>query len=177
MGFFKRDKDKNEKSIENNDADEKTPPEVEMTIESIRVGQRTDENNRVIIGNDTSAPVNPYEHVLILKEIKGNRYLPIWIGPSEADNITVKLQYVDVPRPLTHDYLCGIIDALGATVENIVISKLEKDCFYAITRLGCDGGLIEVDCRPSDAIAVAVRMMAPIYTTEEVLEKTAITAI
>ena len=112
-----------------------------------------------------------YQRVVILRQKDTNRYLPIWIGPSEADAIAVKLQDVSVPRPLTHDLLGSIIDALGATVNHIVVSDLSDDTFYAKVVLNSNGSSTEVDCRPSDAIALAVRAKAPIYAETSVLDK------
>ncbi len=129
---------------------------VEMIIDSIRVSLMN------------------YQRVVILKEKLADRYLPIWIGPAEADAIAVKLQGVTVQRPLTHDLLCSTIDALGATVESIIISDLKNDTFYAKIILNVDGGQLEVDSRPSDALALAVRAEVPIYTEEVVLDKAGI---
>ena len=129
---------------------------VEMIIDSIRVSLMN------------------YQRVVILKEKLADRYLPIWIGPAEADAIAVKLQGVTVQRPLTHDLLCSTIDALGATVESIIISDLKNDTFYAKIILNVDGGQMEVDSRPSDALALAVRAEVPIYTEEMVLDKAGI---
>jgi bifunctional DNase/RNase len=129
---------------------------VEMTIDSIRVSM-----------------VN-YQRVVILKEKASERYLPIWIGPAEADAIAVKLQGVSVPRPLTHDLLRSVIDSLGARVSFIVVCDLKNDTFYAKISLDVDGGQIEIDARPSDALALAVRAGVPIYTDESVLEKASI---
>jgi len=196
---------------------------VEMTIDSIRVSLMN------------------YQRVVILKEKGTNRYLPIWIGPAEADAIAVKLQNVELSRPLTHDLLQSVISALGASVEYIVVNGLKEDTFYARLALNIDGeqmisqvdergeerrgyvsflwgdsryvlkierewreadkrfvealnendGLVfelchdevagmwlltklEVDSRPSDALALAVRVGAPIYAEESVLEKAGI---
>ncbi|MDD5038535.1 MAG: bifunctional nuclease family protein [Dehalococcoidales bacterium] len=129
---------------------------VEMTIDSIRVSLMN------------------YQRVVILKEKAADRYLPIWIGPAEADAIAVKLQGVNVPRPLTHDLLRSIIDALGASVSSIVVSDLKNDTFYARVTLDVDGGQMEIDSRPSDALALAVRVEAPIYVEEAVLDKAGI---
>jgi len=119
-----------------------------------------------------------YQRVVILEEKEAEeavkRYLPIWIGPAEADAIAVKLQSVTVPRPLTHDLLSSVIDTLGATIDSIVVSDLKNDTFYAKIILNVDGGKIEVDSRPSDALALAVRVDAPIYAEEAVLDKAAI---
>ncbi|MFH0914585.1 MAG: bifunctional nuclease family protein [Chloroflexota bacterium] len=129
---------------------------IEMTIDSIRVSLMN------------------YQRVVILKEKEAERYLPIWIGPAEADAIAVKLQGVTVPRPLTHDLLNTVIQTLGATVDSIVVSDLKNDTFYAKLILNSSGGSIEVDCRPSDALALAVRMQAPVYAEETVLDKASI---
>ena len=115
-----------------------------------------------------------YQRVVILKVKDADRYLPIWIGASEADAIAVKLQDVAISRPLTHDLLGSIINSLGAKVNGIVVSGLDQDTFYAKVILAIDGDTMEVDSRPSDAIAVAVRASVPIYVGESVLEKAGI---
>jgi len=129
---------------------------IEMTIDSIRVSLMN------------------YQRVVILKEKSAERYLPIWIGPAEADAIAVKLQGVSVPRPLTHDLLGLVIDALGATVNSIIVNDLKNDTFYAKIIINVDGEQIEVDSRPSDALALAVRTEVPIYVEEIVLDKAGI---
>ena len=126
---------------------------VELTIESIRVSLMN------------------YQRVVILKEKESDRYLPIWIGPAEADAIAVRLQEVAVARPLTHDLLRTIIDSLGATVAYILVNDLANDTFFARIALDVDGKSLEIDSRPSDAIALAVRAQVPIYADESVLEK------
>ncbi|MEX0799821.1 MAG: bifunctional nuclease family protein [Dehalococcoidia bacterium] len=126
---------------------------VELTIESIRVSLMN------------------YQRVVILKEKDSDRYLPIWIGPAEADAIAVRLQEVSVARPLTHDLLRTVIDSLGATVVHILVNDLENDTFFARIALEVDGKSMEIDSRPSDAIALAVRAQVPIYADETVLEK------
>ena len=129
---------------------------IEMTIESIRVSMLN------------------YQRVVILKEKAAERYLPIWIGPAEADAIAVKLQEHQVPRPLTHDLLGNIIGALGAAVSSIIVCDLRDDTFFAKIVLAVDGNHIEIDSRPSDAIALAVRVKVPIFAEEIVLEKAGI---
>ena len=129
---------------------------IEMTIDSIRVSLMN------------------YQRVVILKEKTADRYLPIWIGPAEADAIAVKLQGVNVPRPLTHDLLRSIIDTLGANVNSVTVNDLKNDTFYAKITLDVDGGQMEVDSRPSDALALAVRMEVPIYVEDSVLDKAGI---
>ncbi len=126
---------------------------IEMIVDSIRVSM-----------------IN-YQRVVMLKEKDNERYLPIWIGAAEADAIAVKLQGVSVPRPMTHDLLNSIVDTLGATVNSIVVSDLKNDTFFAKIILNVDGEQMEVDSRPSDAIALAVRVEVPIYAEEGVLEK------
>jgi len=129
---------------------------IEMTIESIRVSMLN------------------YQRVVILKEKAAERYLPIWIGPAEADAIAVKLQEYQVPRPLTHDLLGNIIGALGAAVSSIIVCDLRDDTFFAKIVLAVDGNNIEIDSRPSDAIALAVRVKVPIFAEEIVLDKAGI---
>ena len=129
---------------------------IEMSIDSIRVSLMN------------------YQRVVILKEKMAERYLPIWIGPAEADAIAVRLQGVTVPRPLTHDLLHSVIDALGANVNSIIVSDLQNDTFYARIILDVDGKQMEIDSRPSDALALAVRVEAPIYAEEIVLDKAGI---
>lgn len=126
---------------------------IEMTIESIRVSLMN------------------YQRVVILKEKAAERYLPIWIGPAEADAIAVRLQEVAVVRPMTHDLLRSVIEALGGQVSYIVVNDLANDTFYARIVLEANGQTLEIDSRPSDAIALAVRAKVPIYAEESVLEK------
>ncbi|MHB8104812.1 MAG: bifunctional nuclease family protein [Dehalococcoidales bacterium] len=129
---------------------------IEMTIDSIRVSLMN------------------YQRVVILKEKLSDRYLPIWIGPAEADAIAVKLQGVAVPRPLTHDLLNSVIDTLGGVVNSIVVNDLKNDTFFAKVIIDTSGKQMEVDSRPSDALALAVRTGVPIYADESVLEKAGI---
>jgi bifunctional DNase/RNase len=112
-----------------------------------------------------------YQRVVILKEKDTNRYLPIWIGPAEADAIAVRLQDVQVARPLTHDLVRSMIETLGGSVHHIVVNDLTNDTFFARIILSADGRDVEVDSRPSDAIALAVRVQVPIFVEESVLDK------
>ncbi len=137
---------------------------IEMTIESIRVSLMN--YQRVVLlrekteeGEDENAP---------------KRYLPIWIGPAEADAIAVKLQGVNVPRPLTHDLLSSIIGTLKASIDSIIVNDLKNDTFYAKIILNTEGEQTEIDSRPSDALALAVRVEAPIYADESVLDRAGI---
>lgn len=115
-----------------------------------------------------------YQRVVILKEKTSDRYLPIWIGQAEADAIAIKLQGVTVARPLTHDLLRSVIDILGASINFIVVNDLKNDNFFAKIALQVNGRQIEVDSRPSDALALAVRVDVPIYVEESVMDKAGI---
>lgn len=109
--------------------------------------------------------------VVVLKEEGLERYLAIWIGPYEADAITIKLQGVEVARPLTHDLLQQSIAKLDARVSHILVNDLHDDTFYARVVMDRGGERIELDSRPSDAIALAVRVQAPIFVAESVMER------
>jgi bifunctional DNase/RNase len=115
-----------------------------------------------------------YQRVVILKEKEAERYLPIWIGTAEADAIAVKLQGVSVPRPLTHDLVNSVIEVLGAKLDSIVVNDLKNDTFYAKVVLTVDGGQMEIDSRPSDALALAVRTDVSIFAEESVLDRAGI---
>jgi hypothetical protein len=114
------------------------------------------------------------DRVVVLKDVENDRYLPIWIGPFEAEAIRVELQGVPVQRPLTHDLIKSIVTELGAEVEHILVSDLRNEVFYARIRMTLDGKTIEIDSRPSDAIAFGVRVKAPIYVADSVMEKASI---
>ncbi len=109
--------------------------------------------------------------VVVLKEEDIDRYLAIWIGPYEADAITIRLQGVEVARPLTHDLVQQAITRLGATVSHILVNDLHDDTFYARVVIDREGERIELDSRPSDAIALAVRVQAPVFVSESVMER------
>ncbi|MBN2554733.1 MAG: bifunctional nuclease family protein [Anaerolineales bacterium] len=126
---------------------------VEVTIDSVRVSLMSQ------------------QRVVILKEVGSDRFLPIWIGPYEAEAITIRLQEMEVIRPLTHDLLRSVIRNLQASVLRVVINELRDDVFYARIILDRDGEQIEIDSRPSDAIALAVRANVPIFVTETVLKE------
>jgi bifunctional DNase/RNase len=125
----------------------------EVIIESIRVGLRN------------------LRRVVILREKDNERYLVIWIGPDLADAIAFRLQDVTVPRPLTHDLMLNMIQELGGDVKAVVINDLQEDTFFARIQVEQDGRLVEIDSRPSDAIALAVRAGVPLYASPEVLER------
>jgi bifunctional DNase/RNase len=115
-------------------------------------------------------------HVVILKETDHDRYLPIWIGPWEASAIAMKLQGLTPDRPLTHDLFATALEGLGVRVDRVVISALAEETFHARLLLERDGQTFEVDSRPSDALALAVRTGGRIYASEAVLEQAALGA-
>jgi bifunctional DNase/RNase len=126
---------------------------VEMTVDSIRVHMPTG------------------QHVVILKEKSAERYLPIWIGINEANAIALKITGITPERPITHDLLANVLSAIDVTVDRIVVTSLNNEVFYARIMATVDGRTLEIDSRPSDAIAVAVRVGAGIFVADEVLEK------
>lgn len=126
---------------------------IETVVESIRVSLVTQ------------------HRVVILKEVDGERHLPIWIGSYEAEAIAMELQGVSASRPLPYDLIRTIIDDLGGTVERITVTDLADDVFYARIVLRQNGREVEVDSRPSDAIALAVRARVPILVDDAVMEK------
>ena len=130
---------------------------VEMSVESVRINLAT--NQRVVI----------------LKDAEGDRYLFIWIATAEAYSIAMELQGTTSLRPLTHDLLKSIIAELGASITSVIISDLADDIFYARLVLDHDGRHVEIDSRPSDAIALAVRDKVPIYVSENVLDRAGVT--
>ena len=112
--------------------------------------------------------------IVLLKTADGNKFLPIWIGHSEAAAILMKLQGAATPRPLTHDLFTETLSQLEAHVTRVVVTELRDNTFFATITIQQDGGEIEVDSRPSDAIALAVRSEAPIFADDRVLEESAI---
>lgn len=129
---------------------------VEVMVDSIRIS------------------LTSHHRVVVLKDQDSDRYLPIWIGACEADAITVGLQGYEIARPLTHDLLWSVIDELGGTVTHILVSDLQDDTFYAHIAINVNGLKTEVDSRPSDAIALAVRAKVPIYVADSVMDRAAI---
>jgi bifunctional DNase/RNase len=129
---------------------------IEVTIDSIRVS------------------LVSHHRIVVLKD-DDDRYLPIWIGPYEADAITIALQGNEVARPLTHDLLRNLITETGASASHIFVSELRDEIFFARIVLDVDGRHVEVDSRPSDAIALAVRLKCPIYVSDSVMERASIT--
>jgi len=129
---------------------------VEMVVESVRVHMLSS------------------RHVVILKENERDRYLPIWIGPWEASAIAMKLQGLTPERPLTHDLFAAALEGLGARVDRVIISALAEETFHARLLLEVDGRVVEVDSRPSDALALAVRAGGRIFASEAVLDQAAL---
>ena len=125
----------------------------EMVVESVRVHMLSS------------------QHVVILREADAERYLPIWIGSWEAQSIAMRLQGVEAERPLTHDLRASILDELSVSVRQILVSDLADETFRARIVLVQGGSDYEIDARPSDAIALAVRVSAPIFATEAVLDR------
>ncbi|MQC18346.1 MAG: bifunctional nuclease family protein [Chloroflexi bacterium] len=128
----------------------------ELIIDSIRVGLRH------------------YRRVVVLKEKEADRYITIWIGSDVADAIALRLQDVTVPRPQSHDLMLTLIQDLGGTLKQVSVTDLRDDTFFATLHIEIDGREIQVDSRPSDAIALAVRAGAPIFASEEVLDRAGI---
>jgi bifunctional DNase/RNase len=109
--------------------------------------------------------------IVVLKEIDAERQLPIWIGPYEADAITIELQDVEVARPVTHDLLKNVIVIMGGKVSHVVIKALNDGVFFASLFIDVNGELKEIDSRSSDAIALAVRVKVPIFVNKEVMDE------
>jgi uncharacterized protein len=112
--------------------------------------------------------------IVLLKTADGNKFLPIWIGHPEAAAILMKLQGAATPRPMTHDLFTEILGQLEARVVRIAVTELRENTFYALITVAVDGTELEIDSRPSDAIALAVRSGAPIFAAEAVIEESAI---
>ena len=128
----------------------------ELVIDSIRISQMN------------------YQRVVVLKELETNLFLLIWIGPTEAEAIAVRMQGMTVPRPLTHDLLVDLVKSVGGSFEHILVNDLQNETFYAKIVIKVGDQTHEIDSRPSDAMAVAVRAEVPIYVADQVMEKAAI---
>jgi bifunctional DNase/RNase len=126
---------------------------IEVTVESVHVSLVN--SNRIVVLRENDSP----------------RYLPIWIGPFEAEAITMGLRHDEVPRPMTHDLLGLVIRSLGASVKHICINELRDETFHAEIVLEQRGRRIEIDSRSSDALALAVRLDVPIYVSDEVMDR------
>lgn len=130
---------------------------IEVTIDSVRVSL-----------------MSPHR-IVLLKDMSSERFLTIWIGPCESDAITAELQGQVPPRPLTHDLIKSVIATLNARVRYIVINDLREDVYFARLVLDVNGRNVEVDSRPSDALALAVRVRVPIYVADTVMDRASIT--
>jgi len=128
----------------------------EMVVESVRVHMLSS------------------QHVVILRDARRERYLPIWVGPWEANAIAMRLQGVTPERPMTHDLFSQALSELGVEIKRIVVSDLADDTFRARLFLELDGKAVDIDARPSDAIALAVRTGVPIFATDAVLDRAAV---
>ena len=109
--------------------------------------------------------------IIILKDMEEKRALPIWVGIFEANAIALELEKIATPRPMTHDLIKNILDGLGATVQQIVVNDLKDNTFFAVIEVSYNGNTVNIDARPSDAIALALRVNAPIFVTEKVVSK------
>ena len=112
--------------------------------------------------------------IVLLKTAGGNKFLPIWIGHNEATAILMKLQAQESPRPMTHDLLSEFVDLLGASIARITVTDMRENTYYALITVLQDGQEIEIDSRPSDAIALAIRAGAPIFAADDVIAESAI---
>jgi bifunctional DNase/RNase len=128
-------------------------PEIEVIVESVRVHMRTG------------------RHVLLLKEVGVGRILPVWIGPWEAQAIAMRLQGIASERPLTHDLFATTLGELGVRIERVVIVSLSDDTFHARLEIAGADRRLEIDARPSDAIALAVRVDCPIFASTQVMDQ------
>ena len=129
---------------------------VEVVVESVRVHMLSS------------------QHVVLLKQTDRERYLPIWIGPWEANAIATRLQGVTPERPFTHDLFAATLDQLGATVKRVIVSSLDEETFHATLELELGGRTIDIDARPSDALALAVRAGVRIFADEGVMDRAAV---
>lgn len=125
-----------------------------------------------IVGVRVELPSN--QPIVLLRETGGTRYLPIWIGPNEATAIATALEGVNPPRPLTHDLMRSVIDAVGALATRVVITEMRDAVFYADLALDVSGEEVQVSSRPSDAIALAVRTGTPVFASPAVLDEAAV---
>jgi uncharacterized protein len=125
-----------------------------------------------LVGVRVELPTN--QPIVLLKEADGHRYLPIWVGAVEATAIAFALQGIQTPRPMTHDLLRDILNETDVTVDRVLINELVDQTFFALIRLHTAGDTKEVSSRPSDAIALAVRVNVPIFADEDVLEQAGI---
>jgi len=133
------------------------PQMLEVMIESVRVS------------------LTSQQRIVLLRSLEGERYLPIWIGPYEAESITIALQEIELARPQTHDLVIAMLKKLDLLLRRVEITALKDDVFYGNLVVEKDGQLINIDARPSDSIALAVRAHVPILLAEEILQSAGIT--
>ncbi len=114
--------------------------------------------------------------IVLLRTSDERLLLPIWIGPNEANAIMAKLRGSEPSRPMTHDLLQSVVDAMGASIVRVTVTELRDNTYYAVITLRVNGEEIEIDSRPSDAIALAVRVEAPIFAADDVVEESAVEA-
>ena len=129
----------------------------ELSIDSIRVS------------------LSNYQRVVILKLKSKEMFIPIWVGPSEADAIAIKLQKVSLPRPLTHDLIISLLESLSISIEYVLIESMKDETFFAKIAIKNNDKIVMIDSRASDAIALAVRVTCPIYANDDVVEKVSVT--
>jgi|TARA_B100001540_G_C15739248_1_gene611427 bifunctional DNase/RNase len=129
----------------------------ELSIDSIRVS------------------LSNYQRVVILKLKSKEMFIPIWVGPSEADAIAIKLQKVSLPRPLTHDLVVSLLESLSISIEYVLIESMKDETFFAKIAIKNNDKIVMIDSRASDAIALAVRVTCPIYANDDVVEKVSVT--
>jgi uncharacterized protein len=125
-----------------------------------------------LVGVRVELPTN--QPIVLLKEREGERYLPIWIGPVEATAIALGMQGIETQRPMTHDLMRDLLQNLSITVDRIVITELREGTFYAEIQMSQNGDAVAVSSRPSDALALAVRMNLEIFANEDVLDEASI---
>ena len=125
-----------------------------------------------LVGVRVELPTN--QPIVLLKEREGERYLPIWIGAVEATAIALGMQGIETARPMTHDLMRDLLTGLGVTVQRIVITELREGTFYAEIQMSSNGDSVSVSSRPSDALALAVRMNLEIFANEDVIEEASI---
>lgn len=114
--------------------------------------------------------------IVILKDVGGSTVLPIWVGIYEANAIALEIEKVSTPRPMTHDLIKSVLNGLSTGVRKVVVNELKDDTFYALIWLEREGEMISVDSRPSDALALALRLDCPIFVDDEVLKSSKVTA-
>jgi hypothetical protein len=132
---------------------------IEATVDSIRMS------------------LTSQQRIIILKDLHGERYLPIWIGPYESESITIALQEIEISRPQTHDLIKNAINELDGSISRIIISELKDDIFYGVVEIIQKEKKIRLDTRPSDALAIAVRAHVPIFISEEIMKSAGITPV